>query len=60
MTKNSDKQQAARRLIAEHLQYLADHERMIERMVDRKVQEMLPEIERTIDRKINERIINNV
>ncbi len=55
--KNSDKQQAARRLIAEHLQYLADHERMIERMVDRKVQEMLPEIERTIDRKINERII---
>lgn len=57
MVKNSDKQQAARRLITEHLQYLADQEQMIERMVDRKFQEMLPEIERTIDRKIDERII---
>ena len=56
MVKNKDKQLAARRLISEHLQYLSDHEKMIQRMVDRTWQEMLPQIEQTIDRKINEHI----
>lgn len=56
MEQKNDKQRAARRLITEHMQYLADHEQMIERMVDRKWQEMLPLIESTIDRKIEEYI----
>lgn len=54
MVENKDKQLAARRLISEHLQYLSDHEKMIQHMVDRKWQEMLPQIEHTIDRKIDE------
>jgi hypothetical protein len=56
MEQKNDKQRAARRLITEHMQYLADHEQMIERMVDRKWQDMWPKIERTIDRKITEHI----
>lgn len=56
MEDRSDKQQAARRLISEHLQYLSDHEKLIQRMVDRTWQEMLPQIEQTIDRKISEHI----
>jgi len=56
MVEKSDKQQAAHRLISEHLQYLSEHERMIERMVERKWQEMIPRIEQTIDQKISEHI----
>jgi hypothetical protein len=56
MEDRSDKQRAARRLISEHLQYLSDHEKLIQRMVDRTWQEMLPQIEQTIDRKISEHI----
>ena len=52
----TEKQRAARRLITEHLQYLSDHEKMIQRMVDRTWQEMLPRIEQAIDQKINEHI----
>lgn len=58
MEDRSDKQRAARRLITEHLQYLSDHEKMIQRMVDRTWQEMLPQIEQAIDRKIEEHIYN--
>ena len=56
MEDKSDKQRAARQLIIEHLQYLSDHEKLIQRMVDRTWQEMLPQIEQTIDRKISEHI----
>ena len=61
MVEKTNKQQAARRLITEHMQYLSDHERMIQRMVDRKWQEMKPTIESMIDRKIAEHInhLNN-
>jgi len=58
MIENKDKQLAARRLISEHLQYLSDHEKMIQRMVDCKWQEMLPQIEQTIERKIYEQFNN--
>ena len=56
MKEKTEKQRAARQLIIEHLQYLSDHEKMIQRMVDRTWQEMLPQIEQTIDRKISEHI----
>ncbi|MBO6033777.1 MAG: hypothetical protein J6Q22_20385 [Prevotella sp.] len=56
MVDRTDKQRAARQLITEHLQYLSDHEKMIQRMVDRTWQEMLPQIELMIDRKISEHI----
>lgn len=52
----NEKQRVAHRLINEHLQYLSDHEQMIQRMVNRTWQDMLPQIEKTIDRKINEHI----
>ncbi len=56
MVDNRDKQLAAHRLIAEHLQYLSEQEKMIERMIERKWQELLPMIEQTIDRKIDEHL----
>ena len=56
MVDNRDKQLAAHRIIAEHLQYLSEQEKMIERMIERKWQELLPMIEQTIDRKIDEHL----
>lgn len=56
MTEQSQKQKAARMLIAEHLKYLMSQESLVARLVDSRWEELSPMIETIIDKKIEERL----
>lgn len=54
----SERQQKATRFSFDYLNYLIEHEEVVERMVDRKLKQMEPCLEKMIDEKIKEKLNN--